>query len=267
MTEQTKVLYTGGDGDIGKVFARLANPKYKLRLTYFKDPIESDIHEVVQVDLTDFESVRAAMRGVDSVVHFGADSSPRAPWESILNNNLIGTYNIFEAARLEGVRRVVFASTNWTCAYYIAEHGKVGAGEAPIRPASLYAVSKCFGEALGSHYYDTYGLSVICLRIGRSHDASDEGPNTEELLQMSKINPDRGPYEGDLWLKLWVSNRDMTQLIEKSLDTDCGYGVFLACSDNQPAIYDLSETKRVLGYKPVHGIQQFWDFEKGCPRV
>lgn len=92
MTEQIKVLYTGGEGDIGKVFARLANPKYKLRLTYYMDPIESDVHEVVQTDLTDFESVRAAIQGVDSVVHFGADSSSKAPWESILNNNLIGTY-------------------------------------------------------------------------------------------------------------------------------------------------------------------------------
>jgi len=267
VTEQTKVLYTGGDGDIGKVFARLASPKYKLRLTYYSDPIESDIHEVVQADLTDIESVRAAMRGVDSVVHMGANSSPRASWESILNNNLIGTYNVYEAARLEGVRRVVFASSNWACAFHIAEHGKVGPKDAPIRPSTLYGVSKCFGEALGSHYYDTYGLSVICLRIGRSHDASDEGPNAEELVHMSNTNSDLGPYEGDLWLELWVSNRDMTQLIEKSLETECGYGVFLACSDNQPAIYDLSETKRVLGYKPVHGIQQFWDFEKGCSRV
>ena len=102
MTEQTKVLFTGGSGDIGKVFARLASPKYKLRLTYHSHPIESDVHEIVQMDLTDLKSVRAAMRGVDSVVHMGADSSARASWESILNNNLIGTYNVYEAARLEG---------------------------------------------------------------------------------------------------------------------------------------------------------------------
>jgi nucleoside-diphosphate-sugar epimerase len=218
------------------------------------------------MDLTDLESVRAAMRGVDAVVHMGADSSPWAPWESILKNNLIGTYNVYEAARLEGVQRVVFGSSNWACAFHIAKHGSVGP-ETPVRPSTFYGVSKCFGEALSSHYYDTYGLSVICLRIGRSHDASDEGPNTEELVNMSMISPDQGPYKEDVWLKLWVSNRDMTQLIEKSLETECGYGVFLACSDNEPAIYDLSETKRVLGYEPIHGIQQFWDFEKGCPRV
>jgi NAD+ dependent glucose-6-phosphate dehydrogenase len=265
MAEQTKVLYTGGSGDIGKAFARLADPKYKLRLTYNSHPIESDVHEIVQMDLTDMESVRAAMRGVDSVVHMAADSSPFAPWESILNNNLIGTYNVYEAARLEGVRRVVFGSSNWTCAFHIAEHDSVGS-DSPVRPANFYGVSKCFGEALGSHYYDTYGLSIICLRIGCTHDPSDEGPTPEELVRLSKVAPEQKPYEGDVYLRLWVSNRDMTQLIEKSLETECGYGVFLACSDNQPAIYDLSETKRVLGYKPVHGIQQFWDFEKSCPR-
>ena len=266
MTEQTSVLFTGGSGEIGKVFARLASPKYKLRLTYHSHPIESDVHEVVQMDLTDLESVRAAMQGVDSVVHMGADSSARAPWESILDNNLIGTYNLYEAARLEGVRRVVFGSSNWACAFHIAKHGRVGP-DTPVRPSTLYGVSKCFGEALASHYYDTYGLSVICLRIGRSHDASDEGPTAEELARMSRITADWQPYEGDLWLKLWVSNRDMTQLIERGLETECGFGVFLACSDNQPAVYDLSETKRVLGFQPVHGIQQFWDFENGCPRV
>jgi len=186
---------------------------------------------------------------------------------AILNNNLIGTYNVYEAARLEGVSRVIFASSNWTSAFHIAEHGKIGAGEAPIRPATLYGVSKCFGEALGSHYYESYGLSVICLRIGYNHDSSDEGPSAEELLHMSKSASNSGPYEGDIWLRLWVSNRDMIQLIEKSLETERGYGVFLACSDNQPSIYDLSETKRVLGYTPMHGIQQFWDFEKGSPRV
>lgn len=265
MSEETKVLYTGGSGDIGKVFARLANPKYKLKMTYNTNPIESDVHEIIQMDITNLESVRAAMRGMDAVVHMAADSSPWAPWESILNNNLIGTYNVYEAARLEGVRRVVFGSSNWACAHYTAKHGKIGP-ETPVRPATLYGVSKCFGEALGSHYYDTYGLSIICLRIGRTHDASDDGPSAEEMINMSKIPADKGPYTGDLWLKLWLGNRDTVQLIEKSLETDCGFGVFLACSDNEPAVFDLSETKRVLGYEPVHGIQQFWDFEKGCPR-
>jgi nucleoside-diphosphate-sugar epimerase len=266
MIKQTKVLYTGGSGDIGKVFARLANPKYDLRLTYNSHPIESDVHEIVQMDVTDLESVRAAMRGVDAVIHMAADSSPLAPWESILNNNLIGTYNVYEAARLEGVRRVVFGSSNWACAFHIAKHGKIGP-ETPVRPSTFYGVSKCFGEALASHFYDTYGLSIICLRIGRSHDASDDGPNAEELVNMSKTRPGLKPYEGDTWLKLWVGNRDMTQLIERALETECGYGVFLACSDNQPAIYDMTETKRVLGYEPEQGIQEFWDFDKGCPRA
>jgi nucleoside-diphosphate-sugar epimerase len=266
MAEQASVLFTGGSGDIGKVFARLCSAKYRLRLTYHSHPIQSDVHETVQMDVTDLESVRAAMHGVDSVVHMAADSSPWAPWESILNNNLIGTYNVYEAARLEGVRRVVFGSSNWACAFHIAENGGVGP-ETPVRPATLYGVSKCFGEALASHYHDTFGLSIICLRIGRSHDVSDDGPNAEELATMSTSSPDRGLYKGDLLLGLWVGNRDMTQLIERSLETECGYGVFLACSDNQPAVYDLTETKRVLGYEPVQGIQQFWDFEKGCPRV
>ena len=176
MTEKQKVLYTGGSGDIGKMYARLADRKYALRLTYNSHPIESDVHEVVQMDLTDLDSVRAAMRGMDAVVHMGANSSPGGSWESILNNNLIGTYNVYEAARLEGVRRVVFGSSNWACAYHIAEHGTVGP-DTPIRPSTFYGVSKCFGEALASHYYDTYGVSIICLRIGRTHDASDDGPS------------------------------------------------------------------------------------------
>ena len=201
MTEQTKVLYTGGDGDIGKVFARLANPKYKLRLTYYKEPFESDVHEVVQMDLTDFESVRAAMQGVDSVVHMGADSSSRAPWESILNNNIIGTYNVYEAARLEGVRRVVFASTNWTCAFHIVQHGKVG--QSAPRP---YMASVNVWERLWAATTMTPMVSALfacVLAVATTRQMWDQMPKNwfvcrRPILTMDRIKEMSGSNSGSV---------------------------------------------------------------------
>ena len=103
------------------------------------------------------------------------------PWEDVLHNNIVGTYNVFEAARQAGVSRVVFASSNHVIGMYELD-GAPGLYEtdddrsydhtAEQRPDSLYGVSKAYGEALGRMYMERYGLRVFCLRIGavRAHD-------------------------------------------------------------------------------------------------
>jgi uronate dehydrogenase len=102
--------------------------------------------------------------GVDAVVHLGGVLRETAPWAAVLSGNIAGTYNVFEAARRRGVRRVVYASSHHVMGFY--RRGRtVGAGD-PVRPDSRYAASKVFGEALGRLYADKYGLSVVCQRIG-----------------------------------------------------------------------------------------------------
>lgn len=251
------VLVTGGSGRLAQVFSRHEGARYRLRLTYHSTPIESDEHEVVQMDVSDYDDVLAAMEGVDAVIHFAADSRVRSPWESVVANNITGTYNVYEAAHQSGVKRIVFASSNHAAGYAAAE-GRIVGPDAPIRPDSLYGVSKCFGEALARYYHDRYDLQIICLRIGSCHGEDD--PADQRRRMEAAIERGGGyPYDTLGYLGMWLSNRDMSQLVHRSLQTQCPFGVFYGISDNIPATFDLSETKRVLGYAPQDNVQDLFD--------
>jgi NAD+ dependent glucose-6-phosphate dehydrogenase len=112
---------------------------------------------------------------MDAVVHLAGEPSTRADWETVKTHNIEGTYNVMEAARQAGVKKVVFASTNHVMGMYDRDRQWPIYAQQPIRPDSLYGVSKAFGEALGRHYYDQFGLSVICLRIVWRAIKSDVG--------------------------------------------------------------------------------------------
>ena len=103
------------------------------------------------------------MEGVEAVVHLAAEPGELAFGE-LLGSNFTGTFNVFDAARRAGVRRVVFASSNHATGFYPA--GERLTGVEPVRPDGLYGVSKVFGEALARMYCDRFGLEAICLRIG-----------------------------------------------------------------------------------------------------
>ncbi|MBN1399691.1 MAG: NAD(P)-dependent oxidoreductase [Anaerolineae bacterium] len=256
MSSRRKVLVTGASGHIGRVFAQHYGDRYALRLAYHTRPIVAPEHEVVQMNLADLDSVLAALDGVDAIVHMGADSSGHAPWDSVLRNNIVGTYNTYEAARIAGVSRVVYASSNHAAGYDIRDHSPIGP-DAPIRPDSLYGVSKCFGESLGRYYHDAHGLAVICLRIGACHQLDDPAAERERLRRAVAQRRASFPYTTEQTLGIWISNRDMAQLIHKSLETVCTFGIFYGASENEPPVFDLSETKKVLGYEPQDRVNDF----------
>jgi nucleoside-diphosphate-sugar epimerase len=207
-------------------------------------------HEVAILDLTDFDGVLSAMADIDAVVHLAADTRIFAPWESVLHNNIEATYNVFEASRRRGVRKVVFASSHHACGYALGETGRCGAeDQPPVRPDGLYGVSKVFGEALGRLYADRYGISVICLRIGWCHGDDDRASQRAMVRRMQRKHP-RLPYGGREQVGLWISSRDMAQLLHRSLQADVPYGVYYAASDNVPATLDVSKAAEELGYRP-----------------
>ena len=179
MAGSKRVLVTGMAGQIGGIIRRFLGEKYDLS-GVDRVPVE-DCPSVV-AELSDLEAIRPAFDGKETVVHMGADPSPRAPWESILESNIVGTRNVFEASRDAGVKRVIFASSNHVVGFYPLKQdpykavydGRLGEIRRPfpmltaeaLRPDSLYGVSKAFGESMGSYYHDRYDISVICLRIG-----------------------------------------------------------------------------------------------------
>ena len=193
--EMKSILITGAAGGIGRALrAGLTGVYPLLRLTDIR-PITDHTagEECVTADLIDFAAVKAFMSGIDCAVHLGGVPK-EGPWDAILNHNIAGAYNVFEAARQCGVERVIFASSNHVIGYYRV--GKTVGIDDPQRPDSRYGVSKVFGEALGRLYVDKHGMSVACLRIGSFRERPQ---NARQLAT-------------------WVSPRDLTQLVRRCID-------------------------------------------------
>ena len=143
-------------------------PLYDLVLTDREPPSDLSPEETfIAADLGDPSAIEHAATGVDGILHFGGQAV-EAPWETILNSNIAGTYNLFEAARKQKVRRVVFASTNHVVGFYPRAQ-TIGPQVLPL-PDSRYGVSKAFGEALGALYAHKHSFSVFCIRIGHVSD-------------------------------------------------------------------------------------------------
>lgn len=229
-----QVLITGAAGAIGSTLrAGLRGVYSLLRLADIRPLAAPAIHEeCVTADLCDFAAVASMMDGVDCVVHLGG--VPReGPWEAILEHNIVGTYNVFEAARQCGVKRVVFASSNHVIGYYRAER-PVGI-EAPPRPDSRYGVSKVFGEALGRLYADKHGLSVACLRIGSFRERPQ---NARQLAT-------------------WISPRDMVQLARCCIDApDYRFLVLYGVSGNSRSRWH-NPAAALIGYRPQDNAEAY----------
>jgi len=152
-----RLLITGASGRLGSQL-RMATKDLAqaIRLTDVKALTDlANDEEFIQADLADMSTVLELMTGVDVVIHLGA-VMPQAPWESILQANIIGTYNIFEAARQAGVKRVIFASSHHATGMY--ERTERLDSESPVRPANLYGLSKAFGETTGRMYHEKHAL-------------------------------------------------------------------------------------------------------------
>ncbi len=221
-----KILITGAAGDVGGHLRRELAGRYALRLSDIR-PVENLTagEEFIQGDCASLRDMLRVTKGVAAVVHLGG-FSVEGPWEVILRANIVGTYNAFEAARRNGVRRIVFASSNHAVGFYRRDE-TIDTRVYP-KPDSRYGVSKAFGEALGSLYADKYGMEVVCLRIGNVNSRP-----------MDKRR-----------LSIWLSPRDLAQLVSIAVDRpgirfETVYGI----SGNKRRWYDNSNAER-LGYRP-----------------
>jgi NAD+ dependent glucose-6-phosphate dehydrogenase len=248
------VLVTGAAGVIGSVVRRELSDRYEIRaLTHRPAEFPSFIG-----DVTNLEEIQPAFEGVNSVIHLAASANVLTPWDDVLHNNIIGTYNVFEAARLAGVERVIFASSNHTIGgyeidgapdIYELDDPRVYDHTAELRPDSLYGVSKVYGEALGRYYHDMFGMKVYCLRIGsvRADDTSRPGTVEREAAWLDLTTEQKRKR----LRTTWFSQRDCAELIARCLDVDDPtWAVVYGISNNPRQLWDLSHAREALGFVP-----------------
>ena len=229
-----KLVLTGAAGRLGSY---LREPLSKMADTLVSTDLVDDIgkrhdnEEYVKADLSQLDQIVPLLEGADMVVHFGAIGD-EAPFDAILQANIIGAYNIWEAARLNGLRRVVYASS----IHAVGMHKKtdfIGI-DAPHKPDTFYGLAKCFAEDLGSLYWDKYQLESVNMRI----------------LSCAQVTNARA-------LGTWLSYDDLIQLVERSIDTPVtGFSVVYGVSNNDRAPVDNSKASH-LGYRPKDNAEQF----------
>jgi uronate dehydrogenase len=220
------ILITGAAGDVASHLRRELAGRYRMRLSDRK-PI-SDLaagETFIAADIAVMDGLADVVRGVDAIVHLGG-FSVEGPWETILQANIIGCHNVFEAARAAGVKRILFATSNHAVGFYRRDE-TIGHEVYP-RPDSRYGVSKVFGEALGSLYADKYGMEVFNIRIGN-------------------VNP--RPVDKRR-LAIWISPRDLAQLVTIGIEhPGVRFEIVYGVSGNRRSWYDNSNAER-LGYHP-----------------
>lgn len=229
-----RILLTGAAGGVGSRLRKLLPAIYPdLVLSDLVKPDDlSPSEKFVAADLADFAQVQKAVEGVDGIIHLGG-FSVEGPWETILNANIIGCYNLFEAARLAGVKRVVFASSNHAVGFH--PRSETIDTHALVRPDTRYGVSKAFGEALGSLYAFKHNIGVLSIRIGNV----GEKPLDERRLA------------------IWLKTEDLVSLIRIGLEREnLVYEVIYGMSDNKRAWWDNSRAKE-LGYQPTGASEDF----------
>jgi uronate dehydrogenase len=231
-----RVLVTGAAGGVGTRLRKLMKGIYPhIRWSDIKQPADlASDEEFVQADLSDMRAVEKMVAGVQSIVHLGGYSI-EGPWETILQANIVGTHNLFEAARQAKVERVVFASSNHTVGFYPRSR-RIGT-DITLRPDSRYGISKAFGEAVAALYAYQHGLRVTCLRIGNV---------AEEPVDLRRMS-------------IWLHPDDLVQLIRIGLEhPDLRYEIFYGASDNARAWWDNENAFR-YGYRPKHRSEDHRD--------
>lgn len=224
----SRILITGAAGTIGTTLrAGLRSFGSTLRLTD-RRPLGAagEGEEVVIADLNDVDQVLAVTRGVDCIVHLAGVPREDA-WQPILRSNIEAVYNLFEAARINAVRRLILASSNHVIGFHRA--GRAVGAATPPRPDSRYAVSKLFGEALGRLYADKHGIEVACVRIGSFR------PHPQNARQLAT----------------WISPADLTSLVRRCLDAPRFHYLIVYGASANAGNRWAADDRAIVGYRPT----------------
>jgi uronate dehydrogenase len=218
-----RILVTGAAGRVGSVVARGLRERHQVR-GHDQVPMP-DLDDTVVSNLTDFDTILKATEGMDAVAHIGGLPGGNE-WEEIHQSNFIGTYNVFEACRQNGVKRVAYASRAGVLSQYPRSITRTV--EMVPTPVGHYTVSKVFAEALAYSYAHQFDMGFVCVRIGN--------------FKLERDQPEH-PHQ--------LSHGDCVRVFEQAL-THPGvvYEVVFGVSGSNWPLYDMEHGKRVIGYEP-----------------
>ncbi len=222
-----RLLLTGAAGNLGRELRpRLKAYCETLRLSDREAVgVAKPGEEVVLAALEDKAAVLALLKDVDAVVHMGGVSTEKT-WESILDANIVGMVHLYEAARANSVKRIVFASSNHVTGFY--RQDEVITPQQPVRPDGFYGLSKAFGENLAQLYWNKHGIETVSMRIGTAFAE----PVDRRMLAT------------------WMSFDDTERLIVAALTAPIvGHTVIYGMSDNGRVFWD-NTSARHIGYQP-----------------
>ncbi len=229
-----RILLTGAAGRIGTAFRRATGQRYHLRLGVhhpgkLDDP---DGHEVMELEVADLASCQEACKDMDMVIHLAGSPSPKADfYETLLDSNIKGPYNILRAAKDQGCQRVILASSVQAVVGYpvdVQVHP-----DASVKPLNMYGVCKCFSEAAAHYFAAAEGLPCIAIRIGSF--MSNQLKRTTNARNLSTF----------------VSRQDMSHLLVRCVETpDVEFAIVHGISDNRFKFLDITSTRKLLEYCP-----------------
>ncbi len=249
----SKIAVTGSNGTIGSRLCTDLEVDYEI--------VRIDLQDAdVAADVRDFDAVLEALKGCETVIHLAGVVAVDADWESVYATNIGGTYNVYEAARRNGAKRIIFASSNHCVgmhevqnapAIYEPGFGRVVDTKEPYRPDGLYGVWKAFGETLGRYYSDKYGMQVSCIRIGSITQADD--PRDESVRKSSDWLNLTDEQKFKRYAATWMSQRDFARLVRAILRCEIPYAVVYGVGDNLTRFWDLEAGRAIYGFWPQDG--------------
>ncbi|MEP6757050.1 MAG: NAD(P)-dependent oxidoreductase, partial [Chthonomonadales bacterium] len=233
MSDKLRLAITGATGNIGSAYRKHVGDRYDVRLMDIRPVPDADGEDTVVGDLADPAVAVATCKGMDVVLHLAADPRVYAEfYADLIDANFKAVYNIYRAAKDEGVKRVIFASSVNSVLGYPSSH-QVRPEDAPC-PKNVYGASKAFGESLGAYFAAEEGLEVIAVRIGGF------GP-------VSGINKDT-TY---LWNSFFVSDRDLCHLFDRCIVTpNITFAIAHGISNNRYCGLDITDTCKLFDYHP-----------------
>jgi uronate dehydrogenase len=211
---------------------------------------------IARVDTTRLEALERHCRGADAIVDLAAHPGSRAPWDTVMPRNFAAIATALEAARRQGVGRVIFASSNHVTGLYEAEepYSSIVAGnyvgldpsqipligpDWPVRPDGPYAILKVAGETLCRTYSECFGISTICLRIG-SVTRSDRPTRPREFATL-------------------LTQADLLRLVAGALTAppELRHGVYYGVSANTWRFWEIAGASEAIGFVPVDDAERF----------